>query len=97
MSGFFGVATKEDCFNDVFFGTDYHSHLGTRRAGIAIFDGKSFNRSIHNIETAPFRSKFQKDIEKCLSTVFSYDKVHIVSGNPEVLYTGLITFLSIPG
>ena len=64
MSGIFGVATKEDCFNDVFFGTDYHSHLGTRRAGIAIYDGKTFNRAIHNIETAPFRSKFQKDIEK---------------------------------
>ena len=64
MSGIFGVATKEDCFNDVFFGSDYHSHLGTRRAGIAIYDGKTFNRAIHNIETAPFRSKFQKDIEK---------------------------------
>ena len=55
MSGIFCVATKEDCFNDVFFFLYYHSHLGTRRAGIAIYDGKSFNRAIHNIETAPFR------------------------------------------
>ena len=62
MGGFFGVASKEDCMFDLFFGTDYHSHLGTRRAGMAVYDKKSgFDRAIHNIENAPFRTKFDKD------------------------------------
>lgn len=63
MSGFFGVASKEDCMFDLFFGTDYHSHLGTRRAGMAVYsDEKGFDRAIHNIENSPFRTKFDKDI-----------------------------------
>lgn len=62
MSGFFGVASKEDCVFDLYFGTDYHSHLGTRRAGMAVYDNKEgFNRAIHNIENAPFRTKFEKE------------------------------------
>lgn len=65
MSGFFGVASKEDCIFDLYFGTDYHSHLGTRRAGMAIYDNKDgFNRAIHNIENAPFRTKFEKELER---------------------------------
>ncbi len=65
MSGFFGVASKEDCVFDLFFGTDYHSHLGTRRAGMAVYDSREgFNRAIHNIENAPFRTKFDKEIER---------------------------------
>ena len=63
MGGFFGVASKEDCTCDLFFGTDYHSHLGTRRAGLAVYDEqKGFDRAIHNIENAPFRTKFDNDI-----------------------------------
>jgi amidophosphoribosyltransferase len=63
MGGFFGVASKEDCIFDLFFGTDYHSHLGTRRAGMALYDKEEgFNRAIHNIENAPFRTKFDKDV-----------------------------------
>lgn len=63
MSGFFGVASKEDCVFDLFFGTDYHSHLGTRRAGMAVYDREEgFNRAIHNIENAPFRTKFDKEV-----------------------------------
>lgn len=59
MSGFFGVASKEDCVFDLFFGTDYHSHLGTRRAGLAVYDEeRGFDHSIHKIENAPFRTKF---------------------------------------
>ena len=55
MGGFFGVAAKEDCVFDLFFGTDYHSHLGTRRAGLAVYDlKKGFDRAIHNIETRRF-------------------------------------------
>ncbi len=62
MGGFFGVASKEDCIFDLFFGTDYHSHLGTRRAGMATYSKEhGFDRAIHNIENAPFRTKFDKD------------------------------------
>lgn len=65
MGGFFGVAAKEDCVFDLFFGTDYHSHLGTRRAGLAVYDlKKGFDRAIHNIENAPFRTKFDKDVSE---------------------------------
>ncbi len=63
MGGFFGVASKQDCVFDLFFGTDYHSHLGTRRAGMAVYDKeKGYDRAIHNIENAPFRTKFDKDM-----------------------------------
>ncbi len=62
MGGFFGVVSKEDCVFDLFFGTDYHSHLGTRRAGLAVYDPENgFERAIHNIENAPFRTKFQSE------------------------------------
>ncbi|MBQ9122193.1 MAG: amidophosphoribosyltransferase [Lachnospiraceae bacterium] len=65
MGGFFGVASKEDCIFDLFFGTDYHSHLGTRRAGMAVYSKeKGYDRAIHNIENAPFRTKFDKDINE---------------------------------
>lgn len=65
MGGFFGVASKEDCMFDLFFGTDYHSHLGTRRAGMAVYDrDKGFDRAIHNIENSPFRTKFDKDVSE---------------------------------
>lgn len=59
MGGFFGVASKEDCVFDLYFGIDYHSHLGTRRAGMAVYDAENgFDKSIHNIENAPFKTKF---------------------------------------
>jgi len=61
MGGFFGVASKEDCVFDLFFGTDYHSHLGTRRAGMAVYGENGFEKSIHQIENAPFRTKFDKE------------------------------------
>mgnify|MGYP003290728329 CR=1 FL=1 len=60
MGGFFGVASKNDCMVDVFFGTDYHSHLGTRRGGMAAFDDETgLQRQIHNIENSPFRTRFE--------------------------------------
>ena len=63
MGGFFGVASKNDCVFDLFFGTDYHSHLGTRRGGMAVYSAeRGFDRSIHNIENSPFRTKFDRDI-----------------------------------
>ena len=65
MGGFFGAALREDAVFDVFYGTDYHSHLGTRRAGMAVYDTeKGFDRAIHNIENSNFRPKFEKDLEK---------------------------------
>lgn len=65
MGGFFGVTSKQDCVFDLYFGTDYHSHLGTRRAGMAVFSKEDgFDRAIHNIENAPFRTKFDKDVNK---------------------------------
>lgn len=64
MGGFFGVVSKEDCMFDLFFGTDYHSHLGTRRGGLAVYGENGFDRSIHNIENSPFRTKFDKDVQE---------------------------------
>ena len=63
MGGFFGAISKQDCVLDVFFGVDYHSHLGTARGGMVFYDKeKGFQRQIHNIENAPFRTKFEKDL-----------------------------------
>ena len=64
MGGFFGVASQKDCVFDLFFGIDYHSHLGTRRGGMAVLGENGFNRSIHNIENSPFRTKFDSDIQE---------------------------------
>ncbi len=64
MGGFFGVASKQDCVFDLFFGIDYHSHLGTRRGGMTVYGENGFNRAIHNIENAPFRTKFDKDMQE---------------------------------
>ena len=64
MGGFFGIASKQDCMVDVFFGVDYHSHLGTKLGGLVFFDeAKGYQRQIHTIENTPFRSKFEKDLE----------------------------------
>ena len=64
MSGFFGSISKNDCVDDVFYGTDYHSHLGTKRAGIAFFSEKNgFQRAIHSLEDGYFRNKFENDIK----------------------------------
>lgn len=63
MGGFFGVVSKQDCVLDIFFGVDYHSHLGTRRGGMILFDReRGFQRQIHSIENTPFRTKFEKDL-----------------------------------
>ena len=64
MSGFFGCVSRNECVGDVFYGTDYHSHLGTKRAGMAFFNGEKFVRSIHSIENAYFRNKFEPDLPR---------------------------------
>ncbi len=69
MGGFFGITSKENCLSDVFFGTDYHSHLGTRRGGIAVYDKEiGLQREIHNITNSPFRTKFDKIFEEMQGT-----------------------------
>lgn len=62
MGGFFGVASKNDCVLELFYGIDYHSHLGTRRGGMAVCGEDGFQRAIHNIENSPFRTKFDRDV-----------------------------------
>ncbi len=64
MGGFFAVASKESCVLDLFYGTDYHSHLGTRRGGMAVHGEAGFSRAIHNIQNSPFRTKFERDVEE---------------------------------
>ena len=69
MGGFFGITSKQDCMVDVFFGVDYHSHLGTRRGGMAAYDPEiGLQRKIHNIENAPFRTKFENIFEEMSGT-----------------------------
>ena len=69
MGGFCGVISTGDCVSDLFFGTDYHSHLGTHRGGMCVLGEKGFQRSIHNIQNAPFRSKFERDVEALAGNV----------------------------
>ena len=64
MSGFFGVASKNDCVFDLFFGIDYHSHLGTKKGGMAVHGDSGFDRAIHDISNSPFRTKFEKDVSQ---------------------------------
>ena len=64
MSGFFGVVSKKDCVMELFFGVDYHSHLGTKRGGLVVHGENGFQRSIHNIENSPFRTKFERDVDE---------------------------------
>ncbi len=70
MGGFFGAVSRKNCKYDVFFGTDYHSHLGTKRGGLAFYDPqKGFDRQIHNIQSTPFRTKFEGDLAKMDGTI----------------------------
>ena len=64
MGGFFAVASKDECVNDLFFGTDYHSHLGTQRGGMAVVNSDGISRAIHDISNSQFRSKFEDDLPK---------------------------------
>jgi len=61
MGGLFGVTSNSDCVYDLFFGVDYHSHLGTKRGGMAVYGEEGFERAIHNIQNSPFRTKFERD------------------------------------
>ena len=64
MGGIFGVISRRSCVLELFYGIDYHSHLGTRRGGMATYGPEGFNRAIHNIENSPFRTKFERDVQE---------------------------------
>jgi len=83
MGGLFGSVSKENCINDLFYGTDYHSHLGTKRGGLAV---KNFSRTIHNIENDYFRSKFESDLpdlkgNKGIGVISDYDSQPLIIGS----------------
>ncbi len=85
MGGFFGIVSKTDCVNDLFYGTDYHSHLGTKRGGLASKNSKGFTRTIHNIENNYFRSKFEDDLPQ----LTGHSGIGIISDNdPQPLIIG---------
>ena len=84
MGGFFGVASKEDCMFDLFFGTDYHSHLRHppgRHGGIRART-KGFDRAIHNIENSPFRTKFDKDVASMKGAIWALAASPTTSPSP---------------
>ena len=64
MGGFFGTISKSDCVTDLFYGTDYHSHLGTKRGGLAVVNDNVFTRAIHSLERSYFRTKFEPELPK---------------------------------
>ena len=86
MGGLFGCVSKENCINDLFFGTDYHSHLGTKRGGLAVKNEKDFLRAIHNIENDYFRSKFESDLpnlhgKKGIGIISDHDSQPLIIGS----------------
>jgi amidophosphoribosyltransferase len=86
MGGLFGVVSKNDCVSDLFYGTDYHSHLGTKRGGLAVSDSVGFNRAIHNIESDYFRSKFEADLPRFrgnsgIGVISDYDSQPLIIGS----------------
>ena len=86
MGGFFGVVSREDCVNDLFYGTDYHSHLGTVRGGMTVANADGLTRFIHDITNAQFRSKFEDDIGKLHGTrgigvISDYDDQPLIIGS----------------
>jgi amidophosphoribosyltransferase len=91
MGGIFGVCSKNECVMDLFFGTDYHSHLGTSRGGMAVYDGENYFRAIHNIENSPFRTKFESDLHE----MRGYIGIGCISDNdpqPVIIKTKIGTF-----
>ncbi len=86
MGGLFGCISKGDCVNDLFYGTDYHSHLGTKRGGLAVRNSEGYNRFIHNIENDYFRSKFESDLPKLhgnmgIGVISDYDAQPLIIGS----------------
>src|SRR6056297_1964080 len=95
MGGFYGVASRSDCISDLYYGTDYHSHLGTRRGGLAVLNEKGITHFIHNIENAQFRSKFEDDLPKLagnlgIGVISDYEDQPLIIGSHLGVY-GIVT------
>ncbi|MHC4718721.1 MAG: class II glutamine amidotransferase domain-containing protein, partial [Planctomycetota bacterium] len=91
MGGFFGIVSTDDCVEDLFYGTDYHSHLGTMRGGLAVRNGEGFTRFIHDITNAQFRSKFEDDISKMsgrsgIGVISDFDDQPLIIGSHLGIY-----------
>ena len=86
MGGFFAVAARHNCASDLFFGTDYHSHLGTQRGGMAVRHADRISRAIHDITNAPFRTKFEADLPRFqgqlgIGVISDYDDQPVLVGS----------------
>lgn len=91
MGGLFGVVSKQDCVSDLFYGTDYHSHLGTMRGGLVVKNGQGFTRFIHDITNTQFRSKFEDDLRKLTGTmgigaISDYEDQPLIIGSHHGVY-----------
>ncbi len=92
MSGFFGCVSRRDCVADVFYGTDYHSHLGTKRGGMAFCQDDNFTRSIHSLENAYFRNKFEPDLPKFEGSRMGFGVISDLESQPITLTSHLGRF-----
>ncbi len=94
MGGFFGTVSQKECVADLFYGTDYNSHLGTRRGGLAAYDSqnKNFTRSIHNLENAYFRSKFEPGLSRFAGATSGIGVISDTDAQPLVLHSHLGRF-----
>ncbi len=92
MSGFFGCVSRKDCVTDVFYGTDYHSHLGTKKAGMAFYNGTDFIRSIHSIENSYFRNKFEPDLDRFFGSFSGLGVISDMESQPIVVTSHLGRF-----
>ncbi|MGC9324050.1 MAG: amidophosphoribosyltransferase [Desulfomonilia bacterium] len=91
MGGMFGITSNSDCVRDLFYGTDYHSHLGTKRGGLAVVNSSGFTRSIHNIENAYFRSKFEPELNEFTGT-YGIGVISDTEAQPLIINSHLGTF-----
>ena len=92
MGGFFGVISTEDCVNDLFYGTDYHSHLGSLRAGLMTMGGRGVKRVIHDISNAPFRAKFQDDLDSLRGATSGIGAISDTGDQPIIIMSHLGVF-----
>ena len=92
MSGFFGCVSRKECIGDVFYGTDYHSHLGTKKAGMAFFNGENFIRSIHSIESAYFRNKFEPELDHFTGSTIGIGVISDMESQPITITSHLGRF-----
>ncbi len=92
MSGFFGCISKRECVSDVFYGTDYHSHLGTKRAGMAFYTNELFIRSIHSLESAYFRNKFEPELDRFVGARMGIGVISDTESQPITLTSHLGRF-----